>query len=55
MKAKSLETFPQTIGGKIEMAKVNEITKESWLKATLFPEWGTYLNEQIDDEGGSQT
>lgn len=31
------------------MAKVNEITKESWLKAT-FPEWGTYLNEQIDEE-----
>lgn len=31
------------------MAKVNEITKDTWLRAT-FPEWGTYLNEQIEDE-----
>lgn len=26
---------------------IHEITKESWLKAT-FPEWGTYLNEEIN-------
>ncbi|WP_413518518.1 L-ascorbate 6-phosphate lactonase [Carnobacterium maltaromaticum] len=29
------------------MAKVNEVTRESWILAT-FPEWGTYLNEEIE-------
>ncbi len=29
------------------MAKVNEITKDLWLRST-FPEWGTYLNEEIE-------
>ncbi|MCF7931276.1 MAG: L-ascorbate 6-phosphate lactonase [Acholeplasmataceae bacterium] len=31
------------------MAKVDEITKDSWLRST-FPEWGTWLNEEIDEE-----
>lgn len=31
------------------MAKVNEITRESWIQST-FPEWGTWLNEEIDSE-----
>jgi L-ascorbate 6-phosphate lactonase len=31
------------------MAKVNEITRESWVLST-FPEWGTWLNEEIDQE-----
>ncbi|MBR1397416.1 MAG: L-ascorbate 6-phosphate lactonase [Selenomonadaceae bacterium] len=31
------------------MMDVNNITMEDWLKAT-FPEWGTWLNEEIDAE-----
>lgn len=31
------------------MAKVNEITRESWILST-FPEWGTWLNEEIEKE-----
>lgn len=31
------------------MAKIDEITKESWLMNT-FPEWGTWLNEEIAEE-----
>ena len=31
------------------MAKIDEVTKESWLMAT-FPEWGTWLNEEIEEE-----
>lgn len=31
------------------MAKVNEITRESWILKT-FPEWGTWLNEEIEQE-----
>ena len=31
------------------MAKVNTITRESWI-LSAFPEWGTWLNEEIDDE-----
>lgn len=31
------------------MAKVNEITRESWIQST-FPEWGTWLNEEIEEE-----
>ncbi|MBV1710267.1 MAG: L-ascorbate 6-phosphate lactonase [Erysipelothrix sp.] len=31
------------------MSKVEEITKESWVLST-FPEWGTWLNEEIDEE-----
>lgn len=30
------------------MAAVDEITRESWIMST-FPEWGTWLNEEIDD------
>ncbi|MFC6276248.1 L-ascorbate 6-phosphate lactonase [Psittacicella hinzii] len=30
------------------MSKVTEITRESWILST-FPEWGTWLNEQIAD------
>ncbi|MDZ5760314.1 L-ascorbate 6-phosphate lactonase [Carnobacterium maltaromaticum] len=29
------------------MANINEVTRESWILAT-FPEWGTYLNEEIE-------
>lgn len=29
------------------MSKVNEITRESWILST-FPEWGTWLNEEIE-------
>lgn len=31
------------------MSEIEKITKESWLKAT-FPEWGTWLNEEIAAE-----
>ena len=31
------------------MGKVNEITRESWILST-FPEWGTWLNEEIEEE-----
>ena len=31
------------------MSKVDEITRESWILST-FPEWGTWLNEQIEQE-----
>ena len=27
---------------------VNEVTKEKWIET--FPEWGTYLNEEIESE-----
>ena len=30
------------------MPKVNDITREKWILST-FPEWGTYLNEEIAD------
>ncbi len=31
------------------MSKVTEITRESWILST-FPEWGTWLNEEIEHE-----
>lgn len=31
------------------MPNVNEITRESWILST-FPEWGTWLNEEIEQE-----
>jgi len=31
------------------MSKINEITRETWIQAT-FPEWGTWLNEEIEQE-----
>lgn len=31
------------------MSKIDGITKDGWLRAT-FPEWGTWLNEEIEDE-----
>ena len=31
------------------MGKVDEVTRESWILST-FPEWGTWLNEEIDEE-----
>ena len=31
------------------MLNVNEITRESWILST-FPEWGTWLNEEIEAE-----
>lgn len=31
------------------MAKVNDITRESWILST-FPEWGTWLNEEMEQE-----
>ena len=30
------------------MAKLDEITRESWILST-FPEWGTWLNEEIEE------
>lgn len=30
------------------MSKVSETTRESWIKST-FPEWGTWLNEEIEN------
>ena len=30
------------------MASVNEITREKWVLST-FPEWGTWLNEEIEE------
>lgn len=29
------------------MSKINEVTRESWILST-FPEWGTWLNEEIE-------
>ena len=31
------------------MPNVKEITRESWILST-FPEWGTWLNEEIEEE-----
>ena len=31
------------------MSKVDEITRENWI-LNAFPEWGTWLNEEIDEE-----
>lgn len=31
------------------MAKIDEISRESWILST-FPEWGTWLNEEIEEE-----
>lgn len=31
------------------MSKISEITKESWIMST-FPEWGSWLNEEIEQE-----
>lgn len=31
------------------MSKISEITRESWILST-FPEWGTWLNEEIENE-----
>ena len=31
------------------MSKVNTITRESWILST-FPEWGSWLNEEIEQE-----
>ena len=31
------------------MSKIEEITRESWILNT-FPEWGTWLNEEIEEE-----
>ena len=31
------------------MGKIDEITEESWILSS-YPEWGTWLNEEIDDE-----
>ena len=31
------------------MSKIDEITREKWIMNT-FPEWGTWLNEEIENE-----
>ena len=31
------------------MTNVKDITRESWILST-FPEWGTWLNEEIEEE-----
>ena len=31
------------------MSKIDEITRESWIMGA-FPEWGTWLNEEIEEE-----
>ena len=31
------------------MSKIDEITREKWILGA-FPEWGTWLNEEIDQE-----
>ncbi len=31
------------------MSKIDEITRENWIMST-FPEWGTWLNEEIENE-----
>ena len=35
-------------GGR-DMSKIDEISRESWIMST-FPEWGTWLNEEIENE-----
>ena len=35
--------------GDNNMSKVSEMTRESWIMST-FPEWGTWLNEEIENE-----
>ena len=32
------------------MSKIDEITRENWIMST-FPEWGTWLNEEIETLG----
>ena len=32
-----------------ENMKINDITRENWILGA-FPEWGTWLNEEIDSE-----
>lgn len=34
-------------GYKLKMKSISEVTRQKWLEAT-FPEWGTYLNEEIE-------
>ena len=34
------------------MANVKDITRESWILNT-FPEWGTWLNEEIEERSRS--
>lgn len=29
------------------MSKISEMTREKWIMST-FPEWGTWLNEEIE-------
>ena len=31
------------------MSKISEMTRESWIEST-FPEWGTWLVEDIENE-----
>ena len=31
------------------MSQIEDITRESWILNT-FPEWGTWLNEEIEQE-----
>ena len=31
------------------MSKISDMTRESWIMST-FPEWGTWLNEDIESE-----
>ena len=31
------------------MSKIDEITRQSWIEST-FPEWGTWLVEDIENE-----
>ena len=31
------------------MSKISEMTRDSWIKST-FPEWGTWLVEDIENE-----
>ena len=40
--------YDKTITKEVIMPKVNEITRESWILGA-FPEWGTWLNEEIDN------
>ena len=44
------EKLKMRIGmGEFKMSQVEEITRESWILNT-FPEWGTWLNEEIEME-----
>jgi len=51
MKGGCIDKYFIYLSYKEKMAKLDEITRESWILST-FPEWGTWLNEEIEETKG---